>query len=99
METRICRFSGRKFQVTEQERKAYARFDLPVPDIHPIERIRYVPAFYNAYVLAGDYLYQQKNYAAALRNYQIAITKVIATKKEEDYIKGQIKKINKKLAS
>ena len=57
------------------------------------------PEFYNAYVLAGDYLYQQKNYAAALRNYQIAITKVIATKKEEDYIKGQIKKISKKLAS
>lgn len=57
------------------------------------------PEFYNAYVLAGDYLYQQKNYAAALRNYQIALTKVIATKKEEDYIKGQIKKISKKLAS
>lgn len=51
METKICRFSGRKFTVTEQERQAYARFDMPVPDIHPVERVRYAPAFYNAYVL------------------------------------------------
>jgi len=56
------------------------------------------PEFYNAYVLAGDYLYNQKDYAAALQNYNLALTKVIATKKEEDHIKDQIKKINKKLA-
>ena len=57
------------------------------------------PEFYNAYVLAGDYLYKQKDYAAALLNYQTALTKVIATKKEEDHIKEQIKKINKKQGS
>ena len=57
------------------------------------------PEFYNAYVLAGDYLYKQKDYAAALRNYQMALTKVIATKKEEDHIKEQIKIINKKQGS
>lgn len=56
------------------------------------------PEFYNTYVLAGDYLYKQKEYAAALQNYNIALTKVIATKKEEDHIKEQIKKINQKLA-
>jgi isopenicillin-N N-acyltransferase like protein len=56
------------------------------------------PEFYNAYLLAGDYLYKQKEYTAALQNYNIALTKVIATKKEEDYIREQIKKINKKLA-
>jgi len=56
------------------------------------------PEFYNAYLLAGDYLYEQKEYAAALQNYNVALTKVIATKKEEDHIKEQIKKINKKLA-
>lgn len=53
------------------------------------------PEFYNTYVLAGDYLYKKKQYAAALKNYQLALTKVIATKKEEDHIKEQIKKINK----
>ncbi len=56
------------------------------------------PEFYNAYLLAGDYLYKQKEYAAALQNYNLALTKVIATKKEEDHIREQIKKINKKLA-
>jgi predicted choloylglycine hydrolase len=56
------------------------------------------PEFYNAYLLAGDYLYKQKNYAAALKDYKTALTKVIATKKEEDHIKEQIQKINKKLA-
>ena len=54
------------------------------------------PEFYNAYLLVGDYLYKQKEYAAALQNYKLALTKEIATKKEEDHIKEQIKKINKK---
>lgn len=56
------------------------------------------PQFYNAYLLAGDYLYIQKDYAAALQNYKLALTKVIATKKEEDHIKDRIQKINKILA-
>ena len=56
------------------------------------------PEFYNAYLLVGDYLYKQKEYAAALQNYKLALTKEIATKKEEDHIKEQIKKINKKPA-
>jgi predicted choloylglycine hydrolase len=56
------------------------------------------PEFYNAYILAGDYLFKRKEYAAALKNYKMALTKVIATKKEEDHINEQIKKINKKLA-
>ena len=56
------------------------------------------PEFYNAYLLAGDYLFKQKKYAMALQHYQVALTKEIATKKEADHIKEQIKKINKKLA-
>ncbi len=56
------------------------------------------PEFYNAYILAGDLLYKQKKYAAALQKYNLALTKVIATKKEEGHIRDQIKKINKKLA-
>ncbi len=56
------------------------------------------PEFYNAYLLAGDYLYKQKMYKEALKNYELALTKEIATKKEEDHIKQQVKKINKKLA-
>ena len=55
------------------------------------------PEFYNTYVLAGDYLYKRKKYTEALKNYQLGLTKVIATKKEEDHIRSQIRKINKKL--
>ena len=64
--------------------------------VNTVDLIASNPEFYNAYLLAGDYLYKQKEYAAALQNYNIALTKVIATKKEEDHIKEQIKKINKK---
>ena len=56
------------------------------------------PGFYNAYVLAGDYLYKKKKYKEALQHYQAALTKVIATKKEEDHIREQISKLNKKTA-
>ena len=57
------------------------------------------PQFYHAYILAGDYLYKQNDFKKALHFYKVALTKVIATKKEEDHIKDQVKKINKKLAS
>ncbi|MEP7255718.1 MAG: C45 family peptidase [Ferruginibacter sp.] len=65
-------------------------------EINPDSLVASNPEFYNAYVLAGDYLYKKKQYAIALKNYQLALTKVIATKKEEDHIKDQIQKINKK---
>ncbi|HEX9512900.1 MAG TPA: C45 family peptidase [Puia sp.] len=51
------------------------------------------PEFYHAYVLAGDYSYKQKQFSKALHFYQLALTKVIATKKEEDHIRDRIKKI------
>ena len=51
------------------------------------------PEFYNAYVVAADYLYKQKDYPKALRFYKTALTKVIATKPEEEHIRKQIKKI------
>ncbi len=56
------------------------------------------PQFYNAYILAGDYLYRKKDYKKALVFYKQALTKVIATKKEEDHIKDQLLKLNKKIA-
>ena len=55
------------------------------------------PEFYNAYVLAGDQSYKQKKYREALHYYQQALTKVIATKKEEEHVRDQIKKLDKKL--
>jgi hypothetical protein len=56
------------------------------------------PNYYHAYVLAGDYTYKKEKYQKALGYYKIALTKVIATKKEEDHIKTQIEACNKKLS-
>lgn len=55
------------------------------------------PQFYNTYILAADYLYKQQQYIKAKQLYTTALTKVIATKKEEEHIQQQLKKINKKL--
>jgi isopenicillin-N N-acyltransferase-like protein len=54
------------------------------------------PEYYHTYVIAGDYLYKQKQFAAALPYYKTALTKVIATKKEEDHIQQQIANCIKK---
>lgn len=51
------------------------------------------PEYYNSYVLAGDYLYKKGNEKEALKYYQLALKKVIATKKEEKHITDQVKKI------
>lgn len=54
------------------------------------------PEYYHAYVLAGDYSYGHKQYAAAIRYYESALTKVIATRQEEDHIRLQLEKAKKK---
>jgi isopenicillin-N N-acyltransferase like protein len=54
------------------------------------------PGFYHVYVLAADQLFRQQHYREALPYYQQALTKLIATKKEEQYIRSQIIKCQKK---
>ncbi|MCW3117374.1 MAG: peptidase, partial [Chitinophagaceae bacterium] len=54
------------------------------------------PQFYYAYVLAGDYLYKLKEYKKASAYYETALTKVIATKPEEDHIRQQLEKCKQK---
>jgi isopenicillin-N N-acyltransferase-like protein len=62
-------------------------------DIDVDSLIKSNPEYYNSYVLAGDYLYKRNNAKRALKYYQAALTKVIATKKEEKHIRDQIAKI------
>ncbi len=54
------------------------------------------PQFYNTYVLAADYLYKKKQFKKALQYYQAALTKEIATKKEEKHITDRIVKCKDK---
>lgn len=53
------------------------------------------PEYYHAYVLAGDYEYKHKRYQSAAGYYKTALTKVIATKGEEDHIRKQLEKCAK----
>jgi isopenicillin-N N-acyltransferase like protein len=55
------------------------------------------PEFYNTYIIGGDYLFKKNQFQKANTYYQLALKKVIATKKEEDHILNQMKIINKKL--
>jgi hypothetical protein len=63
--------------------------------INPDSLVASNPQFYHAYVLAGDYTFKHKDYKRAIQFYQLALTKVIATKQEENYIREQIEKATK----
>lgn len=54
------------------------------------------PEFYHTYVLAGDQAFRLGDYTAAAGYYHTALTKVIATKGEEDHIREQLKKCEAK---
>jgi len=55
------------------------------------------PNYYNAYILAGDYLYKRKQVKKALDVYRVALKKEIATKMEADHIRDQIRLCTNKL--
>jgi len=77
---------------------AFRKFKQRLADgenIDPDSLVATNPSFYHAYVLAGDYSYKQKQFGKALHYYQEALTKVIATKKEEDHIRDRIKRLTK----
>ncbi|MBP6648474.1 MAG: peptidase C45 [Bacteroidia bacterium] len=54
------------------------------------------PNYYHTYVLAGDYSFRKKDFEKAKVYFEMALTKVVATKKEELYIQAQIEKCKKK---
>ncbi len=66
-------------------------------DINTDSLVESNPQFYHAYVLAGDYCFKREQFDRALKYYGLALTKEIATKQEEAYIRRQITDIQKKL--
>lgn len=68
-------------------------------EINPDSVVASNPQFYHAYVIAGDYSFKHNEYKKALGFYKMALTKVIATVNEENYIKKQVEKCTKKLSS
>ena len=56
------------------------------------------PGYYNSYILAGDYLFKKNQFQKALGIYKVGLTKEIATRKEADHIRDQVKLCLKKLS-
>jgi isopenicillin-N N-acyltransferase like protein len=80
----------------------FRRFKQALADGKPIQvdsLLASNPQFYQTYVLAADYLYKNGRFAEALINYQRALAKVIATRKEELHIQDQIKNCQKKISA
>jgi len=60
--------------------------------VNPDSLIFSNPEFYQSYQLAGDIEFRKKEFEKATGYYEQALTREIATKKEEEYIRRQITK-------
>ena len=65
--------------------------------VNPDSIISVNPEYYHAYVLAGDVAFKNKDWRSALKYYKTALSKEIATQKEEMYIRSQLDKSAQKL--
>ena len=65
-------------------------------DVNPDSLILSNPNFYQSYQLAGNLMFKKKLYKAAEEYYRTALSKEIATKKEENDIRDQIAKCEEK---
>lgn len=65
----------------------------------PEKLIALNPEYYHAYVVAGDYCFRKKQFSLAEGHYKNALTKEIATKTEENYIREQLKKCKEKIST
>ncbi|HEX5023913.1 MAG TPA: peptidase C45, partial [Agriterribacter sp.] len=65
--------------------------------LNPDSLVASNPEFYNSFVLAGDYCFKHDEFDLALKYYNQALTREIATKAEEAYIRKQIANIKKQL--
>ncbi|WP_343701861.1 C45 family peptidase [Chitinophaga sp.] len=89
------------FLQTDNYRKFvdFRRWKAAFMDKQPVDVEQMVadnPQYYHAYVMAGDYLYRQKQYAQAKTYYQQALTKEIATKAEKDHVLERLAACDKK---
>lgn len=66
-------------------------------EVNPDSLIASNPNFYQAYQLAGNDMFKKKEFKQAIRYYQEALSKEIATKNEENEIHEQITKSEEKL--
>ena len=65
--------------------------------VNPDSVVNSNPDFYQSYELAGNELFKRKDYRRAAVYYREALTKVIATQGEENYIRSQLKRAEEKI--
>ena len=77
--------------------RAYRRDLLENIKVNPDSLIASNPDFYQSYQLAANEMYKEKHFELAIAYYRQALTKEIATKKEENEIRDRINNCEAKL--
>jgi isopenicillin-N N-acyltransferase-like protein len=90
------------FLLTNQYRlfldfRRYKKEIIEGKEVNPDSLIFSNPNFYQSYQLAGNEMFKKKFYKVAEGYYRLALSKEIATKNEENEIRDQIEKCEKKL--
>jgi hypothetical protein len=85
----------RHFQHFREFRKRIARGETVNTD----SLVASNPQYYHAYVIAGDYSFDHKDYKKAMQYYKAASTKEIATAKESEHISKRIRESEEKISN
>lgn len=78
----------------------FARYRFPFEprtDMAPDSLVRWNPDSYHAYMLAGDYYLDKKEYSTAATYYKTGLTKEVATVQEREHMEKNLKRCNEKL--
>ncbi|MCF3111125.1 C45 family peptidase [Niabella sp. CC-SYL272] len=86
-----------QFKRFEQFRAYRARIDNG-EKINPDSLVAENPSFYNSYIIAGDYTYNNKDFKKAAAFYQKALTLEIANHGEREHAAAMLKKAQQKTA-
>lgn len=86
-----------EFRTEKQEFVQHTKNDLNYNTIDGSNFISLNPEFWEVYFLVGAYYYEKKYYAAALSQFDKAMTKEITTQPDMERIEKYIKKIKRKL--
>jgi hypothetical protein len=85
-------------QYHDYEKFARYRFPFePRTDMQPDSLVKWNPESYHAYMLAGDYYFDRKNFTSAKALYETGLTKEVATVQEREHMERNLKLSNEKL--
>jgi hypothetical protein len=80
--------------------KKFSNFRFPFQpreNLQPDSLVKWNPDLYLSYMLAGDYYFDEKNYAAAMPYYEKGLTHVVATAQERQHMQKRLEKCKDEL--